>query len=64
MAECASDVWTDVRLLDSPGWTNRNAIVMAGNVQQLHSPTLVIPPLGLAEELAHELDAMKFRNLA
>ncbi|HSM95598.1 MAG TPA: fused MFS/spermidine synthase [Rhizomicrobium sp.] len=62
MAECALDVWPDVRLLDSPGWTNRNAIVMAGNVEQLKQPTLSVRPLGLADELSRELDTMNFSS--
>jgi spermidine synthase len=62
MAQSIANVWTEVRLLDSPGWTNRNAVIMAGNVARLRPPTLRVQPSELAEEIARELDTMQFRR--
>jgi len=62
MAEAARDVWPEVRLLDSPGYHNRNAIVAAGNVHSLRLPRLRVPPAMCAEEIAHELGTMRFRE--
>ena len=59
-AENMTDVWSDVRLLDSPGWQDRNAIVMAGNVAQLQQPVLLIPPAVDANVMEEELATMEF----
>ncbi len=61
MAADAADVWPDVRLLDSPGWNNRNAIMMAGDVMRLQRPALRVHPLDLSDQIAAELDSMDFR---
>jgi predicted O-methyltransferase YrrM len=50
-----------VRLLDSPG-AERNAIVLAGNVQRLRRPGLLIPPQTGARQSEKELKAMRFRR--
>jgi spermidine synthase len=62
MANRMSNIWLDVRLLDSPGWRNRNAIVMAGHVRQLQPPTLCVPLQGAIQEIASELDTLQFRS--
>jgi spermidine synthase len=54
-------VWRQVRVLDSPGWNNRNAIAMAGEVSQLERPSLLVPPLKSSAEIAAELETMRFR---
>jgi spermidine synthase len=56
-----SHVWDDVRLLDLKGQTNRNAIVMAGQVSDLAKPALTMRPDMSADEIVAELDAMQFR---
>jgi spermidine synthase len=63
MAEAASTVWPEVRILDSPGYFNRNAIVAAGsNVKNLRLPQLRVFPSECADQVAHELDTMQFRD--
>jgi spermidine synthase len=61
IADCMANVWTDTRLLDAPGWGNRNAIVMAGNVSHLKEPVLLERPGISANEIEAELATMKFR---
>ena len=61
MAEAMAKVWPDVRILDRVGSTNRNAIVMAGAVNDLHKPALAMRPAMDCEQIACELEAMAFR---
>jgi spermidine synthase len=51
-----------VRVLMSPGLVERNAIVMGGAVADLRVPTLQMRPESLAEEIAGELQEMRFRG--
>ncbi len=51
-----------VRLLDSPG-TERNAVVMAGQVKKLRRPKLRLSPLADAKQIAKDLARMRFRRL-
>jgi spermidine synthase len=60
--QAAANVWPEVRLLDSPGYYNRNAIVAAGNVQDLQLPQLRVPPAESAKEISVELGTMRFRK--
>jgi len=62
VANQMSKVWDDVRLLDLTGQTNRNAIVMAGQVSDLAKPSLQMRPDISVEEIVAELDAMQFRS--
>jgi spermidine synthase len=50
-----------VRVLVTPGLVERNAIVMGGAVAGLRVPTLQMTPEVLAEEIAGELQGMRFR---
>jgi spermidine synthase len=61
-AQAAANVWPGVRLLDSPGFYNRNAIVAAGTVQNLQLPQLRVPPTECANEIGYELSTMRFRQ--
>ncbi|HWU26485.1 MAG TPA: fused MFS/spermidine synthase [Rhizomicrobium sp.] len=61
IAEAASNVWRDVRILDAPGYFNRNAIVAAGNIAYLRPPELRIVPAERADDIAFELSTMGFR---
>ena len=45
VADCMSDVFPDVRLLDAGGFLERNAIAMAGAVSHLRVPGMIVPPL-------------------
>lgn len=62
MAEAMADIWSCVRLLDTPGKRSRNTILMAGAVEQLKKPDLQLPPECSADEIAAELGAMELRG--
>lgn len=55
--------WRAVRLLDSDGWENRNAIALAGAVQDLKRPRLLMRPQIRARKIAAELRVLDFRPL-
>lgn len=63
MAQCMASIWNDVRLLDSPGWFNRNAILMAGRVLELAPPTLQVQSSEHSDQIAFELASMRFRPI-
>ena len=54
-------IWSDVRILDSVGASDRNAIVMGGFVNQLQAPAVTIMPAIDAKLIERELLSMKFR---
>ena len=56
-------VWRQVRLLDSDGYMNRNAIAMAGAVEGLKRPVLRMKPATGARTLRKELSQLAFRPL-
>jgi spermidine synthase len=56
-------VWRKVRLLDSDGYVDRNAIAMAGAVDGLKRPTLRMKPTTGARTLRKELSQLTFRAL-
>lgn len=60
-AGIARNVWNEVRLLDTRGAVNRNALVLAGDVKNLRKPKLLVPPLTGGEDIALHLDRMNFR---
>ena len=55
--------WSKVRLLDSDGWIDRNAVAAAGAVGKLTRPHLLMPPSRGAKKFAAGLRTMKFRAL-
>jgi SAM-dependent methyltransferase len=55
--------WRHTRLLDSDGWEDRNAVGMAGAVQKLKRPKILMPPSRGAKKLAAEFHSLKFRAL-
>ncbi len=55
--------WRQVRLLDSDGWLDRNAVIAAGAVAGLMRPRLLMPPRRGARKFAADLRTMKFRKL-
>lgn len=57
------ETFRSVRLLDTDGWENRNAIALAGAVGKLKRPRLLMPPLNGAKDLAAELKILDFRPL-
>jgi spermidine synthase len=62
IARRMASLWPKVRLLDSPGWLNRNVIVAAGHVSELVKPNLVYVPDVDAQDIRGELATMDFRD--
>jgi spermidine synthase len=52
--------WSQVRLLDSIGYVNRNAVIAAGSVRDLKKPRLLMPPAIGARKLAADLKVLDF----
>jgi spermidine synthase len=61
VARSMKRVWNDVRVLETVGPPDRNAIVMAGAVAQLHEPPLLVRPQTNPHVIEQELARMKFR---
>jgi len=62
LARTMKTIWPDVRVLDSLGLRDRNAIVMAGQVSQLREPSLLVRPQEDAKAIRNDLAGMKFRR--
>ncbi len=52
-----------VRLLDTDGWVDRNAVIAAGAVARLKKPKVLMPPAPGGAKLAHELDILDWRPI-
>ena len=61
IAKNMRSVWTNVRVLDAEGVCGRNSIVMAGEVEKLREPKLLIRPKNDAHLVAFELQRLRFR---
>ena len=55
--------WGRVRLLDTDGWTDRNAVITAGAVTNLKRPKVLMPPHPGGDKLAKELDILNWRAI-
>ena len=55
--------WGQVRLLDTDGWIDRNAVIAAGAVGRLKKPRVLLPPRPGAAKLARQLDVLDWRRL-
>jgi threonine dehydrogenase-like Zn-dependent dehydrogenase len=55
--------WSKVRLLDTDGWVDRNAVIVAGSVAKLRKPKLMMPPRTGAKKLKRELAVLDWRTL-
>ena len=53
--------WSRVRLLDTDGWIDRNAVIAAGAVAKLKKPKVLMPPRPGGPKLARQLDVMNWR---
>ena len=53
-------IWRNVRLLDRPLWSERNAVLMAGRVQSLKRPRLLMKPKRRAIRIAKNLTSLQF----
>jgi spermidine synthase len=56
-------VWKQVRLLDSDGWVDRNAVICAGAVRNLAPPLLRLRPARGARKLERHIASLDFRKL-
>ncbi|HEY4943581.1 MAG TPA: fused MFS/spermidine synthase [Rhizomicrobium sp.] len=63
IARLMKKTWARVRLLDSDGWLDRNAVAAAGAVGRLTRPKLLMPPRRGARKFARDLRTLKFRKL-
>jgi SAM-dependent methyltransferase len=55
--------WTKVRLLDTDGWVDRNAVIAAAAVAGLNKPKVLLPPRPGGAKLARQLDVLDWRRL-
>jgi spermidine synthase len=55
--------WNKVRLLDTDGWIDRNAVIAAGAVTKLKKPRLLLPPQPGATKLARQLAVLDWRRI-
>jgi cyclopropane fatty-acyl-phospholipid synthase-like methyltransferase len=55
--------WGKVRLLDTDGWIDRNAVIAAGAVTNLKKPAVLMAPSPGGQKLARELDILDWRNI-
>jgi spermidine synthase len=55
--------WRTVRLLDTDGYVDRNAVALAGAVKDLKRPRLLMRPRQCARAIAAELKGLTFRAL-
>jgi len=53
--------WGRVRLLDTDGWTDRNAVIAAGAVTNLKKPKVLIHPRPGAAKMERQLDILDWR---
>ncbi len=56
-------LWGKVRLLDTDGWADRNAVIAAGAVTKLKKPRVLMPPRPGAAKLAKQLAILNFRAI-
>jgi SAM-dependent methyltransferase len=63
LARTAQSAFRDVRLLDTDGWIDRNAVLLAGSVRALTRPRLLLKPARGARRLAREIRILDFRPL-
>jgi SAM-dependent methyltransferase len=55
--------WGRVRLLDTDGWTDRNAVIAAGAVTNLKKPKVLMHPKPGAQKLERQLDVLDWRPI-
>ena len=55
--------WRGVRLLDTDGWVDRNAVIAAGAVTKLKKPRVLVPPQPGRAKLARELAILDWRAI-
>jgi cyclopropane fatty-acyl-phospholipid synthase-like methyltransferase len=55
--------WGRVRLLDTDGWVDRNAVIAAGAVTNLKKPKVLMPPRPGSAKLERQLDILDWRQV-
>ena len=55
--------WSSVRLLDTDGWVDRNAVIAAGAVSRLKKPRVLMPPSPGGAKLERQLAVLDFRRI-
>jgi cyclopropane fatty-acyl-phospholipid synthase-like methyltransferase len=55
--------WTRVRLLDTDGWTDRNAVIVAGAVTKLTKPKVLMAPQPGGAKLKRQLAVLDWRAI-
>jgi hypothetical protein len=55
--------WRGVRLLDTDGWVDRNAVIAAGAVSGLRKPAILMEPRVGVAKLARQMDILDFRAI-
>ena len=63
LARAMRKSWRSVRILDSAGYENRNAVIAAGAAAALKRPRLLLAPKGRRKKMAEDLATMKFRRV-
>lgn len=53
--------WGRVRLLDTDGWVDRNAVIAAGAVTNLKKPKVLMPPRPGGSKLERQIDILNWR---
>ncbi|HEY0301316.1 MAG TPA: fused MFS/spermidine synthase, partial [Rhizomicrobium sp.] len=62
IAKLMGRTWPQVRLLDAPGWDDRNTVALAGAVKALPRPRLLLKPQRCARQIAAGLKTLDFRE--
>ena len=55
--------WRGVRLLDTDGWVDRNAVIAAGAVANLKKPKVLMHPRPGAQKMERQLDILDWRPI-
>jgi SAM-dependent methyltransferase len=55
--------WSKVRLLDTDGWIDRNAVIAAGAVTKLKKPRVLMPPRPGGAKLRKQLAVLDWRRI-
>jgi len=63
MVRTMRSLWRGVRLLDTDGWVDRNAVIAAGAVTKLKKPRVLMPPRPGGAKLAKELAVLDWRAI-
>jgi hypothetical protein len=55
--------WSKVRLLDTDGWLDRNAVIAAGAVTKMKRPKVLMAPRPGARKLVGQLKILDWRGI-